>query len=139
VSLEQSLKNEQNFFLTSPAYRAVADVNGTRYLAQKCNRLLTGHIRKVVFECSGECCGVYELLSLTAAALGLAKAQSEHQRANQRFGSRAGPHWRRGERRQILQMRCLALIDCHHMIRSCSHCWKVVGQQTGEKNSQWLY
>lgn len=47
-TLEQALSTEQNFFLSSTEYHSVADVNGTRYLAQKCNRLLIAHIRKVL-------------------------------------------------------------------------------------------
>ncbi len=47
-TLEQAVAAEQNFFLSSPEYRSVADVNGTRYLAQKCNRLLIAHIRRVL-------------------------------------------------------------------------------------------
>lgn len=47
-SLEQALLDEQAFFMSSPEYRPVADVNGTRYLARKCNRLLTQHIRRVL-------------------------------------------------------------------------------------------
>ncbi len=62
--LQQSLQDETRFFASSPAYGAVADVNGINHLAVKviywnvlcllshlsvqCNKLLVAHIRKVL-------------------------------------------------------------------------------------------
>lgn len=46
--IEDSLKDEIKFFSTHPQYSRLGDRCGTRYLAEKCNRLLTDHIRKTL-------------------------------------------------------------------------------------------
>lgn len=45
-SLEESLYAEQQFFLTHPAYRAMASKCGTKYLTVTLNKILMNHIRE---------------------------------------------------------------------------------------------
>lgn len=44
-SLDESLYAEQQFFLTHPAYRAIASKCGTKYLTVTLNKILMNHIR----------------------------------------------------------------------------------------------
>lgn len=45
-ALDDSLKAEQQFFVNHPAYRAIANKCGTRYLSQALNKILMNHIRE---------------------------------------------------------------------------------------------
>lgn len=49
-SISSALRDEKNWFEASPTYHSVATQAGTQYLAMKCNRLLTSHIRKTLPE-----------------------------------------------------------------------------------------
>lgn len=46
--IEESLLSEQVFFKSHPLYNQLGDRVGTQYLADKCNRLLTDHIKKTI-------------------------------------------------------------------------------------------
>ena len=43
--MSQVIENERRFFVTNPAYRDIADVNGYAYLAQTLNQILIKHIK----------------------------------------------------------------------------------------------
>lgn len=47
-SIIDSLASEKEFFTSHPLYRQFGDRVGTQFLAEKCNRLLTEHIRKTI-------------------------------------------------------------------------------------------
>ena len=44
-SIQRSLQEEAEFFARHPLYSQLAAHNGTRFLAERCNQLLTAHIR----------------------------------------------------------------------------------------------
>lgn len=45
-SIREMWRDERSFFRSNPAYRPYLQTSGSRYLASRCNALLTDHIRR---------------------------------------------------------------------------------------------